>query len=217
MVVLSSQFSFADRCLAAADLALRTVLAPAHSQRAAPTAQESAAGAVLSEAEKKQVVALMRVDHAGEICAQALYSGQALATQDAALQAHLARAGQEEVDHLAWTEQRLRELGARPSVLNAFWYAGAFAIGFGAAKLGDDWSLGFVAETEAQVGAHLQGHLDALPVHDARSRAILAQMQAEEVAHRDEALARGARELPEPIKLGMRWAAKVMTATAARI
>ena len=205
-----------DAAINAADLALRTLFSPARSERAwtqtAPLAPDT-----LSAQEKKQVAALMRVNHTGEICAQALYSGQALATKNESLRTHLVAAGAEEVDHLAWTETRLRDLASRGSVLNPLWYAGAFAIGYGAARLGDDWSLGFVAETEQQVEAHLHSHLERLPAQDATSRAILQQMQAEEARHRDEAIALGARALPAPIKLAMRLAAKVMTSTAARI
>ena len=133
------------------------------------------------------------------------------------LREHLVRAGQEETDHLAWTEKRLAQVQARPSVFNPLWYAGAFAIGYGAAKLGDDWSLGFVAETELQVGAHLQSHLDRLPAEDLHSREILQQMQREELEHRDHAIALGARDLPPAIKGAMRIAAKVMTTIAARV
>lgn len=205
-----------DAFIGAADLALRTLFSPARSERAwtqaAPLAPDT-----LSAQEKKQVAALMRVNHTGEICAQALYSGQALATKNDSLRQHLAAAGAEEVDHLAWTEERLSQLDVRGSLLNPLWYAGAFAIGYGAARLGDDWSLGFVAETEQQVEAHLQSHLGRLPAQDATSRAILQKMQAEEARHRGEAVALGARVLPAPIKLAMRLAAKVMTTTAARI
>lgn len=204
-----------DAWLGAADLALRTVFAPAHSQRPPEAAKTPVPD--LTVAEQAAVVSMMRVNHTGEICAQALYSGQALATQDAALRKHLAQAGQEEVDHLAWTEKRLQQLQARPSVFNPLWYAGAFAIGYGAAKLGDDWSLGFVAETELQVEAHLQSHIERLPAHDAHSREILQQMQREEVEHRQHAIDLGARELPAPIKLAMRMAAKVMTSLVAKI
>jgi ubiquinone biosynthesis monooxygenase Coq7 len=204
-----------EACLSAADLALRTLFAPAHSSRPPEAAQTPTAP--LNPAEQQAVASMMRVNHTGEICAQALYSGQALATQDAALRQHLVQAGQEEMDHLAWTEKRLAQLQARPSVFNPLWYVGAFAIGYGAAKLGDDWSLGFVAETELQVGAHLQSHLDRLPSQDAHTRQILQQMQREEVAHREHAIALGARDLPRPIKTAMRAAAKVMTGIVARV
>ena len=204
-----------DACISAADLALRTVFAPAHSARA----PQAAATPIpeLSAAEQQAVASMMRVNHTGEVCAQALYSGQALATQNATLRAHLAQAGQEETDHLAWTEKRLAQVQARPSVLNPLWYAGAFAIGYGAAKLGDDWSLGFVAETESQVEAHLQSHIERLPAQDAHSRQILQQMQREEVEHREHAIALGARDLPAPIKTAMRAAAKVMTSLVAKV
>lgn len=203
-----------DACISAADLALRTVFAPAHSQR--PPAAAATPAPELNAAEQNAVASMMRINHTGEVCAQALYSGQALATKNAALRAHLERAGQEETDHLAWTEKRLAQLQARPSVLNPLWYAGAFAIGYGAAKLGDDWSLGFVAETELQVEAHLQSHLQRLPTQDAHTREILQQMQREEVEHREHAIALGARDLPAPIKTAMRSAAKVMTTLVAR-
>ena len=209
-------FAGLDAAIYAADLALRTLFSPARTERAWAQAT-SLEPEVLSVPEKKRVAALMRVNHTGEICAQALYSGQALATKNEALRTHLVTSGAEEVDHLAWTEERLRDLGSRGSVLNPLWYAGAFAIGYGAARLGDDWSLGFVAETEQQVAAHLHSHLERLPAQDATSRAILQQMQTEEARHRDEAIALGARILPAPIKLAMRLAAKVMTTTAARI
>lgn len=205
----------AEAWLSAADLALRTLFAPAHSQRTAEAAQTPLPQ--LDAAEQKAVASMMRVNHTGEICAQALYSGQALATQDPALRLHLAQAGQEEVDHLAWTEKRLQQVQARPSVFNPLWYLGAFAIGYGAAKLGDDWSLGFVAETELQVEEHLQSHLERLPAQDQHSRQILQQMQREEVSHREQAIALGARDLPPPIKLAMRTAAKLMTTVVARV
>ena len=204
-----------DAWFGAADLALRTVFAPASSARAADAVRTPAPD--LNQAEQQAVASMMRVNHTGEVCAQALYSGQALATHNAVLREHLVRAGQEETDHLAWTEKRLAQVQARPSVFNPLWYAGAFAIGYGAAKLGDDWSLGFVAETELQVGAHLQSHLDRLPAEDLHSREILQQMQREELEHRDHAIALGARDLPPAIKGAMRIAAKVMTTIAARV
>lgn len=204
-----------DAWISAADLALRTVFAPAHSRRL--SAAETTPIPTLSASEQQAVASMMRVNHTGEVCAQALYSGQALATHNSVLREHLVRAGQEETDHLAWTEKRLAQVQARPSVFNPLWYAGAFAIGYGAAKLGDDWSLGFVAETERQVEAHLQSHIERLPAQDAHSRQILQQMQREEVEHRDHAIALGARALPRPIKTTMRAAAKVMTTLVARV
>ncbi len=156
----------------------------------------------------------MRVNHVGEVCAQALYTAQALATRDPALRAHFRRAADEETDHLAWTAQRLTELGDRPSLLNPLWYAGAFGLGLLAGRLGDRLSLGFVVETEKQVEAHLQSHLDRLPADDHASRAIVAQMKDDEAAHAAQAQQAGALELPAPAKAMMRAAAKVMTTTA---
>jgi ubiquinone biosynthesis monooxygenase Coq7 len=160
----------------------------------------------------------MRVNHVGEVCAQALYTAQALATKNEALRRHLQTACEEETDHLAWTEERLKQLGGRTSLLNPLWYAGAFSIGFVAAKLGGDaMSLGFVVETEKQVEAHLQSHMQRLPENDQASRAIVAQMKADEMRHAQEAQAAGAVELPAPFKGLMRVAAGVMTAVAHRV
>jgi ubiquinone biosynthesis monooxygenase Coq7 len=209
-----------DALLTAADRALRTVFASHHASRATPGASSNdfAATTPMTEAQKQEAAALMRVNHVGEVCAQALYTAQALATRDNALRAHLLAASDEETDHLAWTEERLKELGGRTSLLNPLWYVGAFGIGYAAAKLGGDRvSLGFVVETERQVEAHLQSHLDKLPAHDTSSRAIVAQMKADEIRHAQEASAAGASELPTPIKGLMRLAAKVMTTVAHRI
>ncbi len=159
----------------------------------------------------------MRVNHVGEVCAQALYAAQAAVTRDPALKAHFSEASREETDHLAWTRQRLDELGARPSLLNPVWYAGAFGLGLIAGRLGDSLSLGFVAETERQVEAHLDGHLDRLPPGDAASRAIVNQMKLDEARHAAQALSAGARELPLPAKALMRLGARVMTTVAHRI
>jgi 3-demethoxyubiquinol 3-hydroxylase len=205
-----------DRLILALDAALRTVAAPARAQRTWQAATAPAA-APLTDAEKRHAAGLMRVNHVGEICAQALYTAQALNTRSPELAAHFEAASNEETDHLAWTEQRLRELGSRTSVLNPLWYAGAFAIGTLAARAGDKWSLGFVVETERQVEAHLASHLDALPESDVDSRAIVAQMKADEAAHADAAQARGAAALPAPIQAAMTAAAKVMTTLAYRI
>ena len=207
-----------DSILTALDSALRTVFASHHASRANPAAQTSTSTPHLSEAERREAAALMRVNHVGEVCAQALYTAQALATRDAALRQHLLAASAEETDHLAWTEERLRELGDRTSLLNPLWYAGAFAIGFAAGKLGGDKvSLGFVVETERQVEAHLQSHMERLPAADEASRAIVAQMKADEMRHADEALSAGGVDLPAPIKGAMRLAAQVMTTVAHRI
>ena len=205
-----------DTLLTTADRALRTVFAHHHASRASPA--NDIADASLSDTEKREASALMRVNHVGEVCAQALYTAQALATKNEALRTHLQTACEDETDHLAWTEERLKQLGGRTSLLNPLWYAGAFGIGFLAAKLGGDpMSLGFVVETEKQVGAHLQSHIQSLPENDKVSRAIVAQMKADEMRHAQEAQAAGAAELPAPIKGLMRVAAGVMTAVAHRV
>jgi ubiquinone biosynthesis monooxygenase Coq7 len=164
--------------------------------------------------EKRASAALMRVNHVGEVCAQALYTSQALVTRNPSLRAHFTKACIEETDHLAWTANRLTELGSRPSLLNPVWYAGAFGLGLLAGRLGDAVSLGFVVETEHQVGAHLQSHLERLPEADHASRAIVAQMQTDELRHAQDALDAGALDLPAPVKDLMRAAAKVMTTVA---
>lgn len=201
-----------DALLTAADTALRTLFAVPRA--AVPTPQADEPGAELSDGEKRLSAALMRVNHVGEVCAQALYTAQALTTPDPALRAHFTRACAEETDHLAWTQQRLDELGSRTSLLNPLWYAGAFGIGLLAGRLGNAVSLGFVVETERQVEAHLMSHLERLPAGDSASRAIVAQMAADEVRHAVDAQTAGALELPGPVKELMRAAAKVMTTTA---
>ena len=205
-----------DTLLITADRALRTVFAQHHASRTNPAS--GIADASLSDSDKREAAALMRVNHVGEVCAQALYTAQALATKDEKLRSHLQSACEEETDHLAWTEERLTELGGRTSLLNPLWYASAFGIGFIAAKLGgDSMSLGFVVETEHQVEAHLQSHMERLPENDQASRAIVAQMKADEMRHAQEAQAAGAVALPTPIQGLMRVAAKVMTTVAHRI
>jgi ubiquinone biosynthesis monooxygenase Coq7 len=208
-----------DSLITAADSALRTVFARHHANRPTPMwAAEVPTPAPLSESQKAEAAALMRVNHVGEVCAQALYTAQALATKNNALRQHLTTACNEETDHLAWCEQRLHELGGRTSLLNPLWYAGSFAIGYTAAKLGGDrMSLGFVVETERQVEAHLESHLGLLPANDGPSRAIVAQMKTDEAQHAKEAMAAGAAELPAPFKAMMQVAAKVMTTVAHRI
>ncbi len=208
-----------DVLIVTADAALRTLFAKPQAARACKTLPDlsEAQAPTLSNEEKAHAAGLMRVNHVGEVCAQALYSAQALATNNKALKAHYAQAGKEEADHLAWTAQRLQTLGSRPSLLNPLWYAGAFAMGFVAGKLGDRVSLGFVQETEKQVEAHLQSHLDLLPPHDQPSRAIVAQMRDEEAAHAREAQQLGALEMPQPVKDLMRAAAKVMTTVSYRV
>jgi 3-demethoxyubiquinol 3-hydroxylase len=201
-----------DRLLGAADSALKTLFSRQHAVRPCPVVPGDETH--LAEGERKHAAALMRVNHVGEVCAQALYTAQALATRDPVLRRHFEHAAAEETDHLAWTAERLEELGDRPSLLNPFWYAGAFGLGLLAGRLGDRLSLGFVVETEKQVEAHLQRHLDRLPAQDHASRAIVAQMKSDEAAHAAQALQAGASELPAPAKALMRAAAKVMTTTA---
>ena len=205
----------ADALILAADSALRTLWAEPRASR--PTPQAMGSATALSDRERREAGALMRVNHVGEVCAQALYTGQMLASQDPVLRAQLAEASREETDHLAWTLQRLRELKDRPSRFNPLWYAGAFAIGYAAGKLGDPVSLGFVVETERQVEAHLDGHLHRLPAGDSASRAIVAQMKTDEIAHANMALREGAVELPMAVKGLMKLAAKVMTTVAHRV
>ena len=201
-----------DLLIAAADNALRSLGGADATPRPAPSEAEPAVA--LTDAERRLSGALMRVNHVGEVCAQALYSAQALATRDAALRTRYARAAREEAEHLVWTRQRLRELGAHPSLLNPLWYVGAFGLGFLAGRADDATGLGFVAETERQVERHLDGHLDRLPAADTASRAIVERMKADEARHAAEAEQAGARELPLPLRWAMRAAARVMTRTA---
>ena len=209
-------FMNTDALILAADSALRTLWAEPRASR--PTPMAPAAELELTDTERREAAALMRVNHVGEVCAQALYTGQALASKDPALRAQLAEASREETDHLAWTQQRLKDLKDRPSFLNPLWYAGAFAIGYAAGKLGGDKvSLGFVVETERQVEAHLQSHMDRLPAADSASRAIVAQMKADEIAHAQMAMKAGAVDLPGPVKSLMQLASKVMTTVAHRV
>ena len=201
-----------DRFLGAADSALRTLFAKPHAVRPCPVLPADETH--LQDKERRQAAALMRVNHVGEVCAQALYTAQALATSDPHLRRHFEKAAAEEADHLAWTAERLAELDDRPSLLNPLWYAGAFGLGLLAGRLGNRVSLGFVVETEKQVEAHLQSHLERLPAGDHASRAIVVQMKDDEAAHAAMALQAGATELPAPAKALMRAAAKVMTTTA---
>jgi ubiquinone biosynthesis monooxygenase Coq7 len=205
-----------DRLLTTADRALRAVVATPTASRISPARSVDDA-AQLTDAERREAAALMRVNHVGEVCAQALYDAQALGTHDPALEAFFAEAAREESDHLAWTRERIDTLGGRPSLLNPLWYAGAFGIGLLASRLGDRVSLGFMAETERQVEQHLDGHLQRLPAHDTASRAVVAQMSADEAQHSARAVALGGTPLPWPARLLMRAAAKVMTTTAHRI
>lgn len=215
-----------DAWIAAADSALRTVAGGATASRppaapprhagVTPEAQDASSG-TLGEEQRRLSGALMRVNHVGEVCAQALYQAQALTARSEGLRTQMLAAAREEADHLAWTQQRLAALGDRPSLLNPLWYGGAFAIGLLAGRLGDAVSLGFVVETERQVEQHLAGHLERLPEADIESRAIVAQMQADEARHADDALAAGAVPLPAPVQGLMRLAAKVMTTVAHRV
>ena len=201
-----------DSLLVAADHALRTLFAVPLAVE--PTPAQGMVEPTLDTAQKRLAGALMRVNHVGEVCAQALYAAQAAVTQDAGLRAQLLNAAREETDHLAWTQQRLDALGARPSLLNPLWFTGAFALGIVAAKISDRASLGFVAETEKQVAAHLESHLKRLPEQDLPSRAVVARMKDDEERHAAQARASGAIELPAPARAAMRAAAKVMTTTA---
>lgn len=218
--------SSSDALLSAADSALRTLFAPARASQACPTVPEQHDEGALSAEQKQLSGALMRVNHVGEVCAQALYTAQAMAARwpgvrgrpaNEALARQLDAAGREETDHLAWTQARLEELGSRPSLLNPLWYAGAFGLGLLAGRLGPGPSLGFVVETERQVEAHLASHLEQLPREDHASRAIVAQMQLDEARHARLAQQSGAVELPAPVKGMMRLAAKLMTTVAHRI
>jgi len=201
-----------DNLIIAFDNGLRTLLAPAHSARPHPDAD--IAGSELGIEEKQLAAALMRVNHSGEICAQALYQGQALTARNPAARAALETAAAEETDHLAWTAQRVAELGGRVSVLNPLWYAGSFALGAAAGLLGDRWNLGFLAETERQVEGHLAGHLERVPPRDEKSRVILEQMKADEARHALTAVEHGAAELPAPVRLAMKLGSRVMTRTS---
>lgn len=206
-----------DACIGAADRALRALFAAAQAARPLPRPPSPATpgeAAELSPDERRRAAALMRVNHAGEIAAQALYHGQALAARSGATRDLLLDAARQETDHLAWCESRLKELDSRPSLLNPLWYAGSFFIGALAALAGDRASLGFVVETERQVEGHLDEHLGRLPTADLRSRAIVQQMRTDEAAHGANARAAGAMELPGPVRALMRHTARVMTGTA---
>ncbi len=197
------------------DNALRTVAGVHRAGRASPAA--GMAEAPLDADARAEAAALMRVNHVGEVCAQALYQGQALTAREPHNRQALAQAAQEEQDHLVWSAERIGELGGRTSLLNPLWYGGALGLGAAAGMFGDRWSLAFLAETEHQVEEHLSGHLERLPAEDRRTRAVVEAMRDDEARHRDSAIALGAAELPEPMKLGMRMMAKVMTAVAYRL
>ncbi len=204
-----------DRIIAEFDRALRSVGNVTQASRGSPA--EALPEAELNEHDRRHAAALMRVNHVGEVCAQALYQGQALTARDPHARQALERAAREEEDHLAWSAERVHELGGRTSLLNPLWYAGAFAIGTVAGALGDRWNLGFLAETERQVEEHLSGHLERLPSQDARTRTLVEAMRADEARHRDTAVRLGAAELPRPVRLAMRMASGLMTRVAYRV
>ena len=197
------------------DKGLRTLLAPARTTR--PLPGKSLAEAEMGEEEKRLAAALMRVNHSGEICAQALYQGQALTARKPEIQQALKEAASEETEHLNWCESRISDLGGRKSLLNPVWYTGSLAIGALAGALGDKWNLGFLAETERQVVRHLESHLQRLPASDEKSRAVVEQMKEDEARHATTALEHGGAELPAPVKLAMKLSAKVMTGVAFRV
>jgi ubiquinone biosynthesis monooxygenase Coq7 len=204
-----------DRLIGEFDRALRAVAGVAQANRPSPA--ERLPENPIGEEERAHAAALMRVNHVGEVCAQALYQGQALTARDPATRQALDGAAREEEDHLAWSAERIRELNGRLSLLNPLWYAGAFAIGAAAGLLGDRWNFAFLAETERQVEEHLARHLEALPLEDERTRAVVEAMRADEARHRQTALGLGAAELPEPVRRAMRLASKVMTSVAYRV
>lgn len=197
-----------DRFIIEFDKGLRTLFAPAQTLR--PHPDENIAEAELTEAQRKQTLGLMRVNHCGEICAQALYQGQSLTARNPAAKEALKHAAWEEVEHLAWTERRIHELGGRPSIFNPIWYTGSLAMGVAAGMLGDKWNLGFLEETEYQVEAHLNEHLETLPLQDEKSRAIVTQMRDDEVKHAEMAHEHGAAPLPAPVKTLMHLTSQVM-------
>lgn len=201
-----------DKLITTFDKGLRTVFAASTAARPRPDAHLDEP--TLDDASKTHAAALMRINHVGEICAQALYSGQALTSRNPQIVKALEHAADEETDHLAWCEARINELGGHKSLLNPVWYAGSFTLGAIAGALGDKWNLGFLAETEQQVSIHLQNHLNQLDETDIKTRTIVHQMQQDEAAHAREANQLGASELPAPIKAGMKLASKIMTKTA---
>ena len=215
-LTVARHYSLLDRVLIRAEHALTTSLnAGAQAMRANPAADTPEL--LLDDAARRHAAGLMRVNHTGEVCAQALYVGQASVARDERTRTDLLQAAQEETDHLAWCGERLAELDSRPSLLNPLWYAGSYAIGVAAGLAGDGWNLGFVVETERQVEAHLEQHLESLPLGDERSRAILRSMKADEARHADQAQAAGARRLPQPIPRLMALTSAIMKAVAYRI
>jgi 3-demethoxyubiquinol 3-hydroxylase len=204
-----------DEVIVEFDKGLRTLFSKAQSMR--PFPDEGLPEVELSPTEKKHAAGLMRINHSGEICAQALYQGQALTARDPEVQLQLQQAAQEETEHLAWTSRRVHELGSHLSLLNPLWYTGSLALGAFAGLLGDKWNLGFLAETEHQVGGHLQSHLEKLPKQDEKSRAVVEQMYVDETGHSAMAKQLGGADLPFPVKLAMRATSKILTHTAYRV
>lgn len=211
------QFNLADQCIQHADAFLRVLFIPEQRPHERINPAASIAETSLSASEKKHVAGLMRVNHAGEVCAQALYQGQALTAKLENVRSQMLTAAMEEIDHLAWCEQRLQELNSRPSVLNPFWYVGSFVIGACAGLIDDGLSLGFVAETESQVTAHLKHHLELLPLNDHKTKAILEKMKEDETAHANAALAAGGKALPLLIKRLMYATSKLLTTISYKI
>jgi ubiquinone biosynthesis monooxygenase Coq7 len=205
-------FSFIDRVIVEVDRGLRTLAGKPQSHRPSPA--EALPEPSLHEVQRRQSAALMRVNHCGEVCAQALYQGQSLGSGNEALKVALSKAALEEQDHLAWSSRRIAELGGRTSVLNPLWYAGSLVIGFTAGKLGDAWNLGFLAETERQVERHLESHLERLHPGDEKTRVVVDAMRRDEAAHARTAMVHGAKALPWPVRRAMKSAARVMTATS---
>ena len=205
-----------DRFIIELDTALRSVVGGANAHRQPPGADVHSE-VILESSEREHAAGLMRVNHVGEVCAQALYQSQKLFARNPEIQEMLHHSGQEEMDHLAWCETRLHELGSHTSYLNPFWYAGSFAIGMVAGLAGDKWSLGFVAETEKQVENHLESHLEKLPQNDHRSRAIVDQMRLDEIEHGQAAVQAGGASLPRPVQQMMKAMSKIMTTSAYKI
>jgi ubiquinone biosynthesis monooxygenase Coq7 len=206
--------SILDSAVIEFDRALRTVAGVSEAARPMPRSPQNSD---LGESERRQAAALMRVNHCGEVCAQALYQGQRLGSHSDSLKSALSKAAAEENDHLAWSAQRVRELGGRLSLLAPLWYAGSLALGYAAGRMGDEWNLGFLAETERQVEQHLQGHLERLSPNDDTTRAVIETMQREEAGHAKTAEALGARALPSPVRHAMRALARVMTTVSYRL
>lgn len=204
-----------DQAIIEFDKVLRTLFSPARSVRPVPGGDLP--DGALTDSDRSHAAALMRINHCGEVCAQALYQGQAMTSKDDQVRRELAQASTEETEHLAWTELRIAELGGRKSLLNPLWYAGSLAMGLAVGKLGDRWNLGFLAETERQVEAHLKGHLDRLPGEDHKSRAIVAQMKEDEARHAETAVGLGAHDLPAPARAAMKLMSRVMTGLSYRI